>query len=471
MTPTLTSDPTRSCAIAGLLADHYGCGGPLADFQIAGGLAPEPGYFRFGPGTICYGRSTAPQASTQPVGPLHDALGDVTAGAGVVRLSMDPREVIDNLRHERYSRDRSQGRARLSEIPTIRTIYYDYLRPFLPVGVRKHLQRLHLRNWRDIPFPQWPVDATVEQVLERLLLLSMKTQGVSRLPFIWFWPDGARSAAIMTHDVEGVAGRDFCTRLMDLDDAVSIKSSFQLVPEKRYRVPHGLLDEMRTRGFEINIHDLNHDGRLFSSHTLFLRWAERLNEYGRTYRALGFRSGGLYRNQAWYAALDFSYDMSVPSTAHLEPQRGGCCSLMPFFIGKILELPVTTTQDYSLFHILNDYSIDLWKRQLDSIAERHGLASFIVHPDYIIEPRARRTYRLLLDHLARMREERRVWVALPREVDRWWRARRQMTLLRDGTTWSIEGPDKERARLAYATIAGDRLTFEPVVQESDGARA
>ena len=62
----------------------------------------------------------------------------------------------------------------------------------------------------------------------------------------------------------------------------------------------------------------------------------------------------MYREQQWFDAFEFSYDMSVPNVAHLEPQRGGCCTVMPYFVGDILELPLTTTQDYSLFHILGD---------------------------------------------------------------------------------------------------------------------
>ena len=37
----------------------------------------------------------------------------------------------------------------------------------------------------------------------------------------------------------------------------------------------------------------------------------------------GFRSGAMYRRQDWFADLEFSYDMSIPNVAHLEPQRGG----------------------------------------------------------------------------------------------------------------------------------------------------
>src|SRR5712691_8185447 len=433
------------------IIDYYRCPEKLADSQPAGSVLQDPGYFCFGPETICYGRLSSGSPNHQVIGPLHDVSADVTAGGGIVRLPLDPDEVIENLRHERYRNNNHAS-------PMVRNAYY-WLRPFLPLPVRKHLQRARLSNWNKIAFPRWPVDRTVERLLERFLALSMTAQGIQRIPFVWFWPEGATSCAIMTHDVETLAGRNFCSQLMDLDDSARIKSSFQIVPEGLYPVPEGFLEQIRHRGFEINIHDLNHDGLLFSSRGEFQRRSARINDYGVKYRALGFRSGGLYRNPAWYAALQFSYDMSLPSVAHLDPQRGGCCSLMPFFIGKILELPVTTTQDYSLFHILKQYSIDHWKRQISQITAAHGLASFLVHPDYVIEKRAQRTYQALLEHLAQMREERKLWSALPREVDRWWRERSQMTVACDGGRWRVEGPGKERARLAFATLVGHELTL------------
>ena len=58
-----------------------------------------------------------------------------------------------------------------------------------------------------------------------------------------------------------------------------------------------------------------------------------------------------------------------------------------------------------------------------------------------------------------LREARGIWMALPREVDRWWRTRSQLSLVDDGQKWRIEGPNKERARLAFATLVGDTLTF------------
>ena len=168
----------------------------------------------------------------------------------------------------------------------------------------------------------------------------------------------------------------------------------------------------------------------------------------------------MYRNIDWYDALDFSYDMSIPNVGHLDPQQGGCCTVLPFSIGKILELPVTTTQDYSLFHILNDYSIRLWKEQISLIREKHGLVSFIIHPDYIIAKRARRVYAELLQYLSELRSQRQVWIALPREVAAWWRLRSELTLVKAGGSWRIEGSGKDRARLAYATLVDGKLAYE-----------
>jgi len=320
-----------------------------------------------------------------------------------------------------------------------------------------------LRGWEKRRFPNWPVDRTVDQLLEKLLALSMKVQRVERVPFIWFWPDGQKSCAILTHDVEESAGVDFCPSLMDIDDSFGIKSSFQFVPEERYTVSRALLDRTRERGFEINVHDLNHDGHLYENREAFLRRAQKINKYVKEYGAVGFRAAVLYRRLDWYDAYDFSYDMSVPNVGHLDPQRGGCCTVMPYFIGNVLELPVTTTQDYTLFNIFSDYSLDLWQRQIQLITEKHGLVSFNAHPDYVLKKRARETYAGLLAHLSQLRSQGGVWVALPREVDRWWRQRSGMRIVGESGQWRIEGPGQERAKLAFACLAGDRIsyTFDP----------
>ena len=168
----------------------------------------------------------------------------------------------------------------------------------------------------------------------------------------------------------------------------------------------------------------------------------------------------MYRRQDWLGALDIAYDMSVPNVAHLEPQRGGCCTVMPYFNGHVLELPLTTAQDYTLFHVLGRYSTDLWKDQIERILAQNGLISFIAHPDYLIEPRALEIYTELLEMLAALRTDRGVWIAPPAEIDQWWRARREMTLVADGASWRVKGPGSERARVAWARLEDDGVVYD-----------
>jgi hypothetical protein len=251
---------------------------------------------------------------------------------------------------------------------------------------------------------------------------------------------------------------------MDIDDQFGIKASFQIVPEKRYSVSDSYLATIRKRGFEVNVQGLDHDGNLFQNRDTFLKSARAINKYALQYDARGFRSPILYRNSHWFQDLDFSYDMSVPNVARLEAQRGGCCTIMPYSLPggpvRMTELPVTMTEDYSLFHVLNDYSTTLWEQQMSIILKGHGLMNFIIHPDYVTTGRPQDTFRKLLEKMSRLRSDDNVWIPLPREVDRWWRNRNEMNLVPDGRGWKVEGIGSEHARVAYACVEDDRLTYE-----------
>jgi hypothetical protein len=442
------------------LRQHYRLPDDGVEFKLQGDLSSACGFFRFGSHVVCYGKNVRGSLAGEARGASYDAAEDVVAQGSTITLPFEPGEIVENLRCERYVNHRPSAYLAGPARQLVRNSYY-FVRPMLPVPVRRHLQKLYLSGREKLPFPQWPVDCTVERCHEKLLEIRLQAGGEDRLPFVWFWPRGASGCLIMTHDIETAAGRDFCGTLMDLNDSFAMKASFQVVPEKRYAVSENYIEGIWKRGFEVGVQDLNHDGHLYSDREEFLRRAAKINAYGKKYRARGFRAAILYRNQEWFSDLDFEFDMSVPNVAHLDPQGGGCCTVMPFFVGKILELPVTTTQDYSLFHILGDYSLTLWKKQIELILERHGLISFIIHPDYIIGQKERDVYTALLSYLRDLCRERNVWLALPHEVNQWWRQRSQMRVVRgnDGH-WKIEGAGCEHAQIAYAQLAGGRLTYE-----------
>lgn len=440
--------------------DHYRCPEQFANFSLEGELSQQSGYFRFGDDTVCYGRTSRGLLAPQPGADLQDVSQEVGRNRSAPKLPFDPSQIVENLRRERYLGLAAQDRRALDSKRFIRDTYY-LLRPLMSVAVRRPLQRIRLRGWEKIRFPSWPVDRTVEQLMEGLMGVLLKDHKLARIPFIWFWPEGYSGCLIVTHDVETRTGLEFCPTLMDIDDSYGIKSSFQLIPEGRYDPAEDIRRAIRDRGFELNLHDLSHDGHLFRDRGEFLDRAARINAYAVHFGARGFRSGSMYRNLDWYESFRFSYDMSVPNVAHLDPQRGGCCTVMPYFIGQLVELPLTTTQDYALFHFLRDYSLDLWKRQMDLILTKNGLASFIIHPDYIVEQHARGSYLALLDYLSQVRSQRRIWMALPGEVDTWWRERSQLRLVPEGDSWRIAGPHKERARVGYAYLEGDQVRCSP----------
>lgn len=443
--------------------DYYRCPEEFAKFGVAQQLGQTPEFFRFGNKITCFGRS--PLADAQmPNGNLRDVLPLLQDRGDEFILPFDADEILENLRKERYI----TGSSSHSPRNLIRKSYYA-ARPFLPVGIRKYLQRFHLRSRRSIEFPSWPLDKTVDNLCAELMSLSVKANGNQRIPFVWFWPDEYQGCVLMTHDVEHEEGRAFCGKLMDLDDRHGIRSSFQVVPEERYAVTEAFLGSIRGRGFELNVHDLNHDGHLFQSHEQFLKRAKEINNYARKWGAEGYRSGGMYRNAEWSGAFQFSYDMSFPNAAHLEPQHGGCCTVMPYFADDLVELPLTTTQDYSLFHILGQYSIDLWKEELESIGSTNGLATFIVHPDYVIDAREQHVYEDLLTYLSELCHSAKLWQPLPRDVARWWRERSNMRIERSSDSWKVVGPGSERARVAYAQIDEGSLTYhveKPSCRES-----
>src|SRR5665213_605375 len=158
-----------------VITDHFRCPDEFVDLIVKGDQATTPGYFRFGNDVICYGQCSSGMPAASVTEPLHNALQDVKINSGSVLLPFDPSQIVNNLRHERYQCSQSSDRSANKSNSLIRKLYY-LARPLLSVRLRKHLQRIYLRNWEKIPFPNWPVDFTVENIHEQLLALSMKSR-------------------------------------------------------------------------------------------------------------------------------------------------------------------------------------------------------------------------------------------------------------------------------------------------------
>jgi len=297
---------------------------------------------------------------------------------------------------------------------------YYILKPLLPRVLTRYL-RQHYQNPKQVAKQiSWPIEDHYVKFLWNVLAEVLKSvPNVKPAPL---WPDGHRFAFILTHDVEDADGQKFIPAVADLEEEFGFRSSFNFVPE-RYSIDLGLVDELRQRGFEIGIHGLNHDGKLFSSRKEFERRAARINQYLREFDAVGFRSPLTHRNPEWMQALNIEYDLSFFDADPFEPIPGGTMNVYPFFIGHFVELPYTLVQDYTLTAVLNQHTPNLWLDKVEFLREVHGMVLLNSHPDYLKSPE---NFRIYSAFLSAMHIQNDAWHALPRDAACWWRVRTEV---------------------------------------------
>jgi peptidoglycan/xylan/chitin deacetylase (PgdA/CDA1 family) len=332
-----------------------------------------------------------------------------------VQLPFSPAEAYVNYVSESWT---SRVSRRSLSPRQLRAFYH--VKRFIPRRVQIGARRMLVRGQRSVEFPRWPIDTSVSRLLRFYAFCVLLARGESQAEFRWFWPAPYGAALILTHDVETAAGLKLAVELADLEQAHGFRSSFNL--GGWYEADPGILRELRGRGFEIGMHGLRHDQTLFSSRAAFEAQASGLASLASRLGAEGFRSPSTYRVFDWLAELPVSYDGSIPHSDPFEPQPGGCCSLWPFFIGDVVELPYTLPQDYTLFTLLAHRSPALWLEQADRIVDEFGLIHVLSHPDpgYLGDPVNRDRYRELLVALS---ERDEIWKPLPRELADWWRLR------------------------------------------------
>jgi len=196
-------------------------------------------------------------------------------------------------------------------------LYY-YAKPYLPFRVRLALRRWYARSVLRRCGDVWPIKP-----------------GSEKPPVGWpGWPEGKQFAVTLTHDVEGQRGLDRVKQLAELEMELGFRSSFNFVPEGEYTLPTALRSWLVDRGFEVGVHDLHHDGRLYRSREEFRRHAQRINHYLREWGAVGFRSGFMLHNLDWLHDLDIEYDASTFDTDPFEPQPDGVGTIFPFWVSR-----------------------------------------------------------------------------------------------------------------------------------------
>ena len=310
-------------------------------------------------------------------------------------------------------------------------LYYR-LKPFSPRGLRMGARRAIARRQRERHesegrFPRWPIEPLLIVRRERRLRERLERSG-SRPPQLATWPGGHRFAWTLTHDVEGATGLANVERLLAIERRHGVVSAWFLVAED-YPLDARVTRAIRAAGGEIGLHGLHHDGRLFQSRAHFEAQLPLIHRYLREWGADGFRSPSTHRNAAWMSEIGALYDSSFPDTHPFDAQPGGCCEILPYFLGDMVELPITLPQDHTLFELLREDDIEIWRRKSAWIAEHGGLVTVLVHPDYALSAERLALYDELLGFLRGLEGG---WHALPRDVAGWWRRRAASEAQLDG---------------------------------------
>lgn len=366
----------------------------------------------------------------------------------------------------------------------INKLFYN-IKPLIPrrlqISIRRRVIACKRERYRHI----WPIDPAA-----------------GTPPTGWKgWPDNKKFAVVLSHDVDTQKGHDQCYRLMETEDALGFRSSFNFVAEKYY-VSQRMLQDLKNQGFEVCNHGLSHDGKLFFSREIFEQRAKRINHYLQKWDAKGFTSPSMHHNLDWMHALNIMHSTSTFDTDPFEPQPDAVGTIFPLWVqnnhvnpsenvqfnyGKVVrpsediqfssrgeskipdserekanilsrdiqevfrglkcepdkeveqkgvfseglrgyvELPYTLPQDFTLFILMNEKTIDIWKKKLDWIAEKGGMVLFNSHPDYLNfntlkngnEEYSVDLYIEFLEYIKK-RYKDQYWHALPRDIARFW---------------------------------------------------
>jgi hypothetical protein len=281
------------------------------------------------------------------------------------------------------------------------TAAYYILKPLIPRRVQIALRRQVISRKRRHYTHVWPI---LEQA--------------GKSPKGWpGWPDRKQFALVLTHDVDTFRGHERCYDLMKIEVDLGFRSAFNFVPE-RYNVSSKLRADLVNNGFEVGVHGLNHDGKLFRSRKIFNQRCDKINHYLKAWNAVGFRSPAMHHNLEWIHDLNIEYDMSTFDVDPFEPQSDGVKTIFPFQVTNgsngagYVELPYTLPQDFTLFILMQELDISIWQQKLDWIASQGGMALLNTHPDYMQfstdkleeEVYTADLYREFLEHLRRQYE-------------------------------------------------------------------
>lgn len=303
-------------------------------------------------------------------------------------------------------------------LETTRNSLYYKIKWFIPRRIQIGLRRIMIQKKMNRCKNVWPI---------------LKSSAKKPEKFAG-WPDNKKFALVLTHDVDTHYGHSKCIELMQIEKEMGLFSSFNFVPE-RYQVSSYVRNALIQNGFEVGVHGLKHDGKLFQKKTIFEKRAKKINSYIKRWNVVGFRSPAMHHNLEWISDLKIEYDASTFDTDPFEPQSDGVGTIFPMYINGsekkgYVELPYTLPQDFTVLVLLKDYKNLIWKTKLDWIVEKGGMALLNTHPDYMAFSRKKRfdayPVRLYIEFLEYIQKKYsgQYWHILPKKMATYWKSER-----------------------------------------------
>jgi peptidoglycan/xylan/chitin deacetylase (PgdA/CDA1 family) len=350
--------------------------------------------------------------------------GAVVAGPGAVRIPFDPEDALDQLVLE-------GGGGHSRPLYT----FSPFESHMTPAIVRWLLLRNDVRGrlMSHTAFPRWPAEPCAEDI--RTLVREAFTRAGIPIRPAPFWPNGAKYAAALTHDIDSVEvwKSGLWKPFADLEEANGLRSSWH-VCTSHMKWAEPAVEELARRGHEIGWHGPRHDYRIaWMPERERAAAIEKARPFFARFGVRGFRSPNYLRTPALFRSLEgtFGYDSSSIDTA-AEPfhprTRTGCSTVFPFFRGSLLEIPITVPDGLTIRCLAGDDADSISAVQAAKIGWIRavgGLALAITHPERWISmrPAPFTAYRRLVESISGDAE---AWKALPREVESWWRKRHTM---------------------------------------------
>jgi len=349
---------------------------------------------------------------------------------GNFHFHFDVDETIEFIQQEKYLKRRSPFYFKLGLSPDT-----------FPAAARRivlssfRFSRTCLQNFLSRPpFPAPFKDLSVD--LWRFLLREIIRRAAgSRFQPFPLWPEGKRYAVVLTHDVDSEWGFKNPTGIEAFREAEESKGlrSAWLIVSRHESVGRPTLLELLDSGHEIGFHSTYHDHRIaYLCEVEIERQLALAGRFLAEFNCVGFRSPGFHRSESLFRLLDpiIQYDMTLHDSyedlTSPTPLFEGCSTCFPYRIQEtnILEIPTTLTEDITLEMrgISPSGAFECQRNLLAEIRKRQGVANLLTHPEPHLSARPEwfHSYDLLLREIA---QDRSAWVALPRELCRWWNDR------------------------------------------------